>query len=107
MVAGNMCSVSMRVTATALYRAAYRKYAIGGYRVSNVEQVLGIFRGHVQVDSPFMLQISGHREDPSNGTLIEASIRAAEQLYPQAIYAVHLDHGDEERCYVCIDSGFY
>ena len=39
--------------------------------------------------------------------MIEAIIRAAEQLYPEAIYAVHLDHGDEATCYACIDSGFY
>ena len=24
-----------------------------------------------------------------------------------AIFAVHLDHGDEENCYDCIESGFY
>jgi fructose-bisphosphate aldolase class II len=39
--------------------------------------------------------------------MIEAIIRAAEEIFPEAIYAVHLDHGDEETCYDCIDSGFY
>jgi len=34
-------------------------------------------------------------------------IRAADQVYPEAIFAVHLDHGDEENCYDCIKSGFY
>jgi fructose-bisphosphate aldolase class II len=28
-------------------------------------------------------------------------------LYPEAVFAVHLDHGDEQTCYDCIDSGFY
>jgi fructose-bisphosphate aldolase class II len=28
-------------------------------------------------------------------------------IFPEAIYAVHLDHGDEEACYDCINSGFY
>ena len=28
-------------------------------------------------------------------------------VYPEAIFAVHLDHGDEATCYDCIDSGFY
>jgi fructose-bisphosphate aldolase class II len=28
-------------------------------------------------------------------------------MYPEAIFAVHLDHGDEATCYDCIDSGFY
>jgi fructose-bisphosphate aldolase class II len=34
-------------------------------------------------------------------------IRAAEEIYPEAIFAVHLDHGDEKTCYECIESGFY
>jgi fructose-bisphosphate aldolase class II len=39
--------------------------------------------------------------------MLEAVIRAAETIFPEAIYAVHLDHGDEETCYDCIKSGFY
>jgi fructose-bisphosphate aldolase class II len=34
-------------------------------------------------------------------------IRAAEDVFPEAIFAVHLDHGTEEVAYDCIDSGFY
>ncbi len=34
-------------------------------------------------------------------------IRTAEEVFPEAIFAVHLDHGTEEVCYDCIDSGFY
>ncbi len=39
--------------------------------------------------------------------MIEAIIRAAEEIFPEVVFAVHLDHGDEETCYDCIDSGFY
>jgi fructose-bisphosphate aldolase class II len=39
--------------------------------------------------------------------MIEAIIRAAEGMYPDNIFAVHLDHGDEQTCYDCIASGFY
>jgi fructose-bisphosphate aldolase class II len=39
--------------------------------------------------------------------MLEAMIRTAGQMYPEAVFAVHLDHGDEETCYDCIDSGFY
>jgi fructose-bisphosphate aldolase class II len=39
--------------------------------------------------------------------MLEAIIRTAEEIFPEAIFAVHLDHGDEETCYDCIDSGFY
>jgi fructose-bisphosphate aldolase class II len=39
--------------------------------------------------------------------MLEAIIRAASDVFPEAIFAVHLDHGDEQTCYDCIDSGFY
>src|SRR5690606_230887 len=39
--------------------------------------------------------------------VLEAIIRAVEAEFPEAIFAVHLDHGDEATCYACIDSGFY
>jgi len=31
----------------------------------------------------------------------------ADEIFPDAVFATHLDHGDEEACYDCIDSGFY
>ncbi len=39
--------------------------------------------------------------------MLEAIIRSASQMYPEALFAVHLDHGDEETCSECIDSGFF
>jgi fructose-bisphosphate aldolase class II len=39
--------------------------------------------------------------------MLEAIIRAAGDIFPDAIFAVHLDHGDEQTCYECIDSGFF
>jgi fructose-bisphosphate aldolase class II len=39
--------------------------------------------------------------------MLEGLIRSADQVFPDAIFAVHLDHGDEESCYDCIKSGFY
>jgi fructose-bisphosphate aldolase class II len=39
--------------------------------------------------------------------MLEAIIRSAGEIFPEAIFAVHLDHGDEETCYDCINSGFF
>jgi len=39
--------------------------------------------------------------------MLESLIKAADEVFPEAIFAVHLDHGDEEACYDCINSGFY
>lgn len=97
----------MIVTTDALFRIAYGKYAIGAYNINNMEQALGLFKGHIEADAPFIIQISKGARKYAGIPMIEAIIRAADELYPQAIYAVHLDHGDEATCYACIDSGFY
>jgi fructose-bisphosphate aldolase class II len=39
--------------------------------------------------------------------MLEAMIRVADEIFPEAIFAVHLDHGDVETCMDCIKSGFY
>jgi len=39
--------------------------------------------------------------------MLEGLIRSADEIFPESIFAVHLDHGDEETCYDCVDSGFY
>ncbi len=97
----------MIVTTAALFRLAYGKYAVGAYNINNMEQALGLFRGHIDAEAPFIIQISKGARKYAGIPMIEAIIRAAEQMFPQAIYAVHLDHGDEASCYSCIDSGFY
>ena len=39
--------------------------------------------------------------------MLEAMIRTADEIFPEAIFAVHLDHGDEDASMDCINSGFY
>ncbi len=97
----------MIVTTAALFRLAYGKYAVGAYNINNMEQALGLFRGHIDAQAPFIIQISKGSRKYAGIPMIEAIIRAAETMFPEAIYAVHLDHGDEASCYSCIDSGFY
>jgi fructose-bisphosphate aldolase class II len=97
----------MIVTTDALFRIAYGKFAIGAYNINNMEQALGLFRGHMEAQAPFIIQISRGARSYAGIPMIEAIIRAAAELYPQAIFAVHLDHGTEATCYECIDSGFY
>lgn len=68
---------------------------------------MGLFRGCIQSKAPFIIQISKGARKYTDKRMLEAIIRAAEEIFPEAIFAVHLDHGDEETCYDCIDSGFY
>jgi fructose-bisphosphate aldolase, class II len=97
----------MIVTTKQLFAAAYGKYAIGAYNINNLEQTMGLFRGNMDSQAPFIIQISKGARSFTHKTMLEGLIRAADEVFPQAIFAVHLDHGDEATCYDCIQSGFY
>ncbi len=97
----------MIVTTKQLFQAAYGKYAIGAYNINNLEQTMGLFRGNMESQAPFIVQISKGARSYTHKKMLEALIRAADEIFPDAIFAVHLDHGDEQTCYDCIESGFY
>jgi fructose-bisphosphate aldolase class II len=107
------------VTTKELFQHAYGHYAVGAYNINNLEQTVGLFRGNLGIknsnsdpidparSAPFIIQISRGARSYTDKRLLEGMIRAAEEVFPEAIFAVHLDHGTEEVCYECIESGFY
>ncbi len=109
----------MIVTTKELFKAAYGKYAIGAYNINNLEQIVGLFRGNLgkiaknedpedkATRAPFIIQISKGARNYTDKNFLEGMIRTADKVFPEAIFAVHLDHGNEEVCYDCIESGFY
>lgn len=109
----------MIVTTKELFEQAYGKYAIGAYNINNLEQTVGLFRGSLgkkgsnddptdeRASAPFIIQISRGARGYTDKRFLEAMIRTAEEVFPEAIFAVHLDHGTEEVAYDCIESGFY
>ena len=97
----------MIVTTGQLYKIAYKKFAVGAYNINNLEQTMGLFQGNMQSKAPFIIQLSKGARNYTDKRMLEAIIRTAEEIFPDAIFAVHLDHGDEQTCYDCIDSGFY
>jgi fructose-bisphosphate aldolase class II len=97
----------MIVTTKKLFEAAYGKYAIGAYNINNLEQAMGLFKGCLDSQAPFIIQISKGARSYTHKLMLEGLIRSANQVFPDAVFAVHLDHGDEETCYDCINSGFY
>jgi fructose-bisphosphate aldolase class II len=97
----------MIVTTKKLFEAAYGKYAIGAYNINNLEQSMGLFKGSLDSQAPFIIQISKGARSYTHKLMLEGLILSAEKVFPEAIFAVHLDHGDEETCYDCINSGFY
>jgi len=95
------------VTTKQLFEQAYGKYALGAYNINNAEQTMGLFRGNVVSQAPFIIQISKGARSYTDKRMLEAMLRAADIIFQEAVFAVHLDHGDEETCYDCIESGFY
>ena len=94
----------MIVTTAQLFKHAYGKYAVGAYNINNAEQAMGLFKGCIQSQAPFIIQISKGARKYTDKRMLEAIIRAAGDIFPEAIYAVHLDHGERRGGYVRIDS---
>jgi fructose-bisphosphate aldolase, class II len=96
----------MIVTTKDLFKHAYGKYAIGAYNINNLEQTMGLFRGCLDSQAPFIIQISKGARTYSDKRMLEAIIQTANDIFPDAIFAIHLDHGDEATCMDCINSGY-
>ena len=97
----------MIVTTRELFKHAYGKYAIGAYNIHNLEQTMGLFEGNVRSKAPFIVQLSKGARNYTHKKMLEAMMKTADEIFPDAIFAVHLDHGDEATCMDCIDSGVY
>ena len=97
----------MIVTTKELFKLAYGKYAIGAYNINNLEQTMGLFEGNVRSKAPFIVQLSKGARKYTHKKMLEAMMKTADEIFPDAIFAVHLDHGDEETCMDCIKSGVY
>ena len=97
----------MIVTTKELFAHAYGKYAIGAYNINNLEQTMGLFQGNVQSKAPFIVQLSKGARSYTHKLMLEAMMQTADKIFPEAIFAIHLDHGDEATCMDCIASGVY
>src|SRR5664279_3775460 len=68
---------------------------------------MGLFRGNLDSQAPFIIQFSKGARSYTDKRMLEGIIRAADEVFPEAVFAVHLDHGDYDACMDCIQSGFY
>jgi len=97
----------MLVTTKQLYELAYGRYAIGAYNINNMEQARGLFQGALDAQAPIIVQISKGARSYAGVPMIEHLIAAVQEMYPDVVFALHIDHGDEATCYDAIDSGAY
>ena len=97
----------MRTSIHQLYEKAYGNYGIGAFNVFNAEQVHGVFRGAQISGSPVIIQLTPVARDYINAEMLQSIIVAAEKIYPDVEFTVHLDHGNYNHCLAAIESGGY
>ena len=97
----------MRVPIKILYQQAYGNFGIGAFNVFNAEQVHGVFRGASKVSSPVIIQLTPVAREYLHPEMLEGILAAAEKIYPDVTFTVHLDHGNYKHCINAIESGNY
>ncbi len=97
----------MRISTSQLFQTCYGRYAIGAFNVFTMEQVHGVFSGAEEAKAPVIIALTPAARRYAGPAMLHSMIRAAEEIYPGVIYAIHLDHGDREHCADAIASGDY
>jgi len=97
----------MLVSPKVFYDNCYGKYAIAAVNVFTMEQVHGLFRAGQKADAPFIIQMTPVARNYAGANMLLAMIEAASKIYPKAIYAIHLDHGNEAHAFDAIASDKY
>ncbi|MEZ4700969.1 MAG: class II fructose-bisphosphate aldolase [Rhodothermales bacterium] len=97
----------MRVSTRTMFEDCYGAYAIAAVNVFNMEQVLALFQAAEEADAPFIVQATPYARNFAGPPMLAAMIGAAAELFPDAVYAFHLDHGDESHCRDAIPTGDY
>lgn len=97
----------MNVSPRVFYQHCYGKYAIAAVNVFTMEQVHGLFSAGQKANAPFIVQITPAARNYAHSSMLMSMINAASKIYTKAVYAVHLDHGDETHAIHAIASGDY
>ena len=97
----------MRLKTADILSQAYGKYGIAAFNIFNAEQVHGVFKGASEVNVPVIIQITPAARNYMGAEFLKGMITAAEDIYCEANYSVHLDHGNNRHCINAIESGFY
>lgn len=97
----------MRVHTRKILSEAYGSYGVCAFNVFNAEQIHGVFRGAQKAGSPVIIQLTPVAREYMQPLMLAEIIRAAENLYPEVTFSVHLDHGNEAHCLEAIETGEY
>ena len=90
-----------------IFRDCYGNYAVPAINVWSMEQIHGLFCAAEKANAPFIVQTTPVARNYAKGDMLISMIQSAARTYPKAVFAIHLDHGNREHAYECIDSGVY
>ncbi len=95
----------MLVSTKTLFDKCYGKFAIAAVNVWSMEQIHALFSAAEKANSPFIIQMTPVARNYAHRTMLMGMIQAAAKIYPKAIFATHIDHGNEEHVLDAIASG--
>lgn len=97
----------MVVSPKELFNACYGRYAIAAVNIFTMEQMHGLFRAGQISGAPFLIQFTPVARKYAHPKMLSAMVNAASEIYPETVFAVHLDHGNEEHALDAIASNQY
>jgi fructose-bisphosphate aldolase class II len=97
----------MRLTTQVLLNACYGSYAIPAVNVFFMEEILALFRAAQRWEAPIIVQTTPFARDYAGPDMLVSMVAAAERMFPEVVFALHLDHGDEEHIQAALKQGAY
>ncbi|HSK12138.1 MAG TPA: class II fructose-bisphosphate aldolase [Phnomibacter sp.] len=94
------------ISTKVLFGHCYGRYAIAAVNVFNMEQVHGLFAAAQQAAAPIIVQITPAARNYAYARMMKAMVDAAADIYPEVVYAIHLDHGNEDHVFDAMDEGY-
>jgi fructose-bisphosphate aldolase class II len=97
----------MLVSTKDIFSACYGRYGIAAVNVWDMQQIHGLFSAAQKARAPFIVQTTPVARAYANPLMLNSMISAAAKIYPDTVFAVHLDHGNKEHALDSIESGVY
>jgi fructose-bisphosphate aldolase class II len=71
-----------------------------------MEQVHALFAAAEEADAPIIVQLTPAARNYATPAMLQAMVAAAANIYPEVVYALHLDHGNEQHVFDALDEGY-
>ncbi|CAG4999157.1 Fructose-bisphosphate aldolase [Dyadobacter sp. CECT 9275] len=97
----------MLLTTKELFQKCYGRYAIPAVNVFFMEEIHGLFAAAQKAKAPFIVQTTPFARDYAHPDMLLSMIGAAARIYPETVFAIHMDHGYEAHLFDAIEKGGY